>query len=59
MPHSLSDVLVHVIFSTKGRRPMISDDLKAKAAHLKTEIRATGLQAEVNQEIPPDRLWVP
>jgi REP element-mobilizing transposase RayT len=30
MPHSLSDVLVHVIFSTKERRPMIADDLRAR-----------------------------
>jgi REP element-mobilizing transposase RayT len=30
MPHSLADLLVHVIFSTKDRRPVISDDLKAR-----------------------------
>ena len=41
MPHSLSDVLVHVIFSTNERRPMIADDLEGKAADLKTEVRAS------------------
>ena len=30
MPHSLADLLVHVIFSTKDRRPIITDVLKTK-----------------------------
>ena len=30
MPHSLADLLVHVIFSTKDRRPIITDELKMK-----------------------------
>jgi putative transposase len=30
MPHSLADLVVHVIFSTKERRPIITDELKTK-----------------------------
>ena len=30
MPHSLADLLIHVIFSTKDRRPNLDDDLRSK-----------------------------
>ncbi len=30
MPHSLADLLIHVIFSTKDRRPILGDDLRPK-----------------------------
>jgi putative transposase len=29
MPQSLANILIHVIYSTKGRRPLISDDVRA------------------------------
>ena len=29
MPQSLANILVHVIFSTKERRPLIDDDVRA------------------------------
>ena len=30
MPHSLAGLLVHVIFSTKDRRPNLNDDLRSR-----------------------------
>jgi len=30
MPHSLADLLIHVIFSTKDRLPILDDDLRPK-----------------------------
>ena len=43
MPHSLSDLLVHVIFSTKERRPTITDDLKARLfAYMSTIVKERG-----------------
>ena len=30
MPHSLADLLVHVVFSTKGRVPLLDSELKPK-----------------------------
>ena len=38
MPHSLSDILVHVIFSTKERRPTITDDVKVRLFPYMSEI---------------------
>jgi putative transposase len=29
MPQSLANILIHAIWSTKGRRPLISDDVRA------------------------------
>ena len=28
MPHSLADLLIHILFSTKDQRPILDDDLK-------------------------------
>jgi len=28
MPHSLADLLIHVLFSTKDQRPILDDDLR-------------------------------
>ena len=28
MPHSLADLLVHVVFSTKGRAPLLGSELE-------------------------------
>ena len=30
MPHSLADLLIHVIFSTKDRRPNLDEDLRSR-----------------------------
>ncbi len=30
MPHSLADLLIHVVFSTKGRAPLVGSELKPK-----------------------------
>ena len=30
MPHSLADLLVHVVFSTKGRAPLVGSEVKPK-----------------------------
>jgi REP element-mobilizing transposase RayT len=43
MPHSHTDLVVHVIFSTKGRRPWLDDSLKLRLfAYIKAVVRERG-----------------
>jgi REP element-mobilizing transposase RayT len=43
MPHSLTDLVVHVIFSTKGRCPLLDDALKPRLfAYVKAIVQAHG-----------------
>ena len=43
MPHSLTDLVVHVSFSTKDRRPFLDDSLKPRLfAYIKAIVREHG-----------------
>jgi REP element-mobilizing transposase RayT len=47
MPHSLIDLAVHVIFSTKDRRPFLDDVLKPRLfAYIKAIVRERGARLQ-------------
>jgi REP element-mobilizing transposase RayT len=56
MPHSLTDLVVHVIFSTKDRRPLLDDALTPRLfAYIKAIVQERGARV-LNINGSPDHL---